>query len=58
MSGLKEINSIEAVILPLSRHTTALNRLWKARIVAEIRPDIYFAIPHSEPTPEISGGCG
>jgi hypothetical protein len=45
MSGLKEINSIEAVILPLFPYTTALNRPWKARIVAEIRSDIYFAIP-------------
>jgi len=42
MSGLKKINSIEAVILSLFPHTTALNRLWKARIVAEIRSDIYF----------------
>ena len=58
MSGLKEINSIEALILPLFPHTTALNRLWKARIVAEIRPDIYFAIPYPEPIPEISGGHG
>ena len=58
MSGLKEINFIEAVILPLSLHTTALNRLWKARIVAEIRPDIYFAIPRPEPIPEMSDGYG